>query len=107
VPARGTVRTKNQTTRTLRFLPPRTNRFIQTVFTENGDLAALNGSVTRVQRPVGDGRLYVAPVDEDFADIENRLLTRWSSGFAPHVVRYLLRRSLHSASLRQHYRVKP
>jgi cellulose biosynthesis protein BcsQ len=83
----------------------RTKRFIHSVFTEDSDLAALNRCVTRVQRPTGDGSLYVAPVHEDFADIENRLMTRWSSGVAPHDVRYLLRRALHSTSLRQHYDV--
>ena len=83
----------------------RTKRFIHSVFTEDADLAALNRCVTRVQRPTGDGSLYVAPVDEDFADIENQLMTRWSSGVAPHDVRYLLRRALHSTSLRQHYDV--
>ena len=83
----------------------RTKRFIHPVFTENSDLAALNRCVTRVQQPVGKGSLYVAPVDEDFADIENQLMTRWSSGLAPHDVRYLLRRALHSTSLRQHYDV--
>jgi cellulose biosynthesis protein BcsQ len=81
----------------------RTKRFIHSVFTEDADLAALNRCVTRVQRPTGDGSLYVAPVDEDFADIENQLMTRWSSGVAQHDVRYLLRRALHSTSLRQHY----
>ena len=83
----------------------RTKRFIHPVFTENADLAALNRCVTRVQHSVGDGSLYVAPVDEDFADIENQLMTRWSSGVAQHDVRYLLRRALHSTSLRQHYDV--
>jgi cellulose biosynthesis protein BcsQ len=83
----------------------RTKRFIHSVFTEDADLTALNRCVTRVQRPTGDGSLYVAPVHEDFADIENRLMTRWSSGVAPHDVRYLLRRALHSTSLRQHYDV--
>jgi cellulose biosynthesis protein BcsQ len=83
----------------------RTKRFIHTVFTESSDLAALNRCVTRVHHAVGDGSLYVAPVDEDFADIENQLMTRWSSGVAPYDVRYLLRRALHSTSLRQHYDV--
>ncbi len=83
----------------------RTKRFIHSVFTEDGDLAALNRCVTRVRRTTGDGSLYVAPVDEDFADIENQLMTRWSSGVAQYDVRYLLRRALHSTSLRQHYDV--
>jgi cellulose biosynthesis protein BcsQ len=83
----------------------RTKRFIHPVFTENADLAALNRCVTRAQHSVGAGSLYVAPVDEDFADIENQLMTRWSSGVAQHDVRYLLRRALHSTSLRQHYDV--
>ena len=83
----------------------RTKRFVHPVFTGNADLAALNRCVTRVQYPAGDGSLYVAPVDEEFADIENQLMTRWSSGVAQHDVRYLLRRALHSTSLRQHYDV--
>jgi cellulose biosynthesis protein BcsQ len=83
----------------------RAKRFIHAVFTEVADLAVLNRCVTRVQYPAADGSLYVAPVDEDFADIENQLMTRWSSGVAPLDVRYFLRRALHSSSLRQHYDV--
>src|SRR5262249_21291971 len=60
----------------------RTKRFIHSVFTQEADLGALNRCVTRVQPPTGDGSLYVAPVDEVFADIETQLMTRWSSGVA-------------------------
>ncbi len=83
----------------------RTRRFIHSVFTEAADLDAFNRCVTRVQHPTGDGSLYVAPVHEDFADIENQLMTRWSSGVTRQDVRFLLRGALHSTSLRQHYDV--
>ncbi len=83
----------------------RTKRFIHSVFAEHAELATLNRCVTRVHLPTGDGSLYVAPVDEDFADIENQLMTRFCSGLAQQDVRYLLRRALHSTSLREHYDV--
>ena len=83
----------------------RTGRYLNGVLEAGGDLVRLNQSVTELQADVGNGRLYLAPVDENLADIENRLMTRWYSGLTEDDVRYRLRQALHSGALRDHYDV--
>ena len=83
----------------------RTGRYLNGLLEDGGDLSRLSQCVTQLQADVGDGQLYLAPVDETFADIENRLMTRWYSGLAEDDVRYRLRRALHSRDLRHHYDV--
>ncbi len=84
----------------------RSNRYIDVLFERGGDLAALNGCVTRLQTPTAGGQLYLAPVTEGFTDLENRLMTRWHSGLTQaEDVRFRLRTALHSPRLRQYYDV--
>jgi cellulose biosynthesis protein BcsQ len=81
----------------------RSQRYIDDFFLSGGDLAALNRCVTRLQTQTKDGQLYLAPVREAFADIENQLMTRWHSGLTHEDVRFRLRGALHCAQLRAHY----
>ena len=83
----------------------RTGRYLNGLLEDGGDLSRLNQCVTRLQADVGDGQLHLAPVDETFADIENRLMTRWYSGLSQDDVRYRLRHALHCRDLRDHYDV--
>jgi cellulose biosynthesis protein BcsQ len=83
----------------------RSGRYVNGLLENGGDLSRLNQCVTLLQADVGDGQLYLAPVSEGFADIENRLMTRWYSGLADDDVRYRLRHALHSRDLRDHYDV--
>ena len=80
-------------------------RYINEIFEKEGNLAMLNRCVIRLASPAGNGQLYVAAVNEDFTDLENRLMTRWDSGVTPDDVRFRLRMALHSAQLRQSYDV--
>ncbi len=83
----------------------RSGRYLNGLLENGGDLSRLNQSVTLLQAEVGAGQLYLAPVNEDFADVENRLMTRWYSGLSDDDVRYRLRHALHSRELREHYDV--
>lgn len=83
----------------------RSGRYLNGLLEDGGDLSRLNQSVTLLQTEVGPGQLYLAPVNEDFADVENRLMTRWYSGLSGDDVRYRLRYALHSRELRNHYDV--
>ncbi|MGC8638782.1 MAG: ParA family protein [Isosphaeraceae bacterium] len=83
----------------------RTSRYLNALLENGGDLAALNLCVTPLSADVGDGQLYLAPVNETLGDIENQLMTRWCSGLSQDDVRHRLRRALHSRELRDHYDV--
>ncbi len=83
----------------------RSNHYIDDLFADGGDLTALNRCVTRLQTATGSGQLYLAPVQEDFADLENRLMTKWHSGLTSEDIRFRLRAALHSSRLRHHYDV--
>ncbi|MDR3638931.1 MAG: ParA family protein [Isosphaeraceae bacterium] len=83
----------------------RSQHYIDDVFLHGGDLAALNKCVIRLQSQTGAGQLYLAPVREEFTDVENQLMTRWHSGLAPEDARFRLRRALHSPRLREHFDV--
>jgi len=83
----------------------RSGRYVNGLLENGGDLSRLNQYVTLLQVDVGAGQLYLAPVSESFADIENRLMTRWYSGLSDDDVRYRLRHALHSRELRDHYDV--
>jgi len=83
----------------------RSGRFNDELFEKGGDLTALNACVTRLQTPTGSGQLYLAPVREQFDELETRLMTRWHSGLTPEDVRFRLRQALHSSRLRNHYDV--
>jgi len=83
----------------------RAGRYVNGLFAEGGDLSVLNRYVTRLGTPVGDGSIYLAPVDENFVDTENRLMTRWHSGLTAADVRLRLRVALHSPQLRDQYDV--
>ncbi len=54
---------------------------------------------------LGSGQLYLAPVNEDFANVENQLMTCWYSGLGGDDVRFRLRSALHSSQLRDFYDV--
>ncbi len=79
------------------------HKYIDNLFDGGGDLTALNKCITRLEVKTGEGQLYLAPVHEDFADVENRLMTRWHSGLSHEDVRFRLRGALHSARLREFY----
>ena len=81
----------------------RARRCIDDFFSSGGSLGELHRVVTRLQTPTGKGQLYLAAVREEFADVENQLMTRWHSGLANEDVRFKLRRALHSPHLREHY----
>ena len=83
----------------------RSGRYLNGLLENGGDLSRLNQSVTLLQADVGAGQLYLVPVNENFADVENRLMTRWYSGLCDDDVRYRLRHALHSRELREHYDV--
>lgn len=78
------------------------HRYLDDLFTNNGDLTALSRCVTRLQARTGSGRLSLAPVREEFADIENQLMTRWHSGLTKDDVCFWLRGALHSPRLRDY-----
>lgn len=83
----------------------RSGRYNDELFENGGDLATLNACVTRLQATTGSGQLFLAPVQEEFADLEVRLMTRWHSGSTLEDVRFRLRRALHSPQLRKYYDV--
>jgi cellulose biosynthesis protein BcsQ len=83
----------------------RSRRYIGQLFAPGADLATLNRCVMRLGAATGRGQLFLAPVDEEFADIENRLMTRWCSEIESDDVRYRLRAALHSPELRRYYDV--
>ena len=83
----------------------RSGRVIDDLFHDGGDLARLNQCVTRLATPTGSGQLYLAPVREEFADLEIRLMTQWHASVKPDDVRLRLRQALHSSRLRDHYDV--
>ena len=83
----------------------RAGRYIDSLFDQGGDLAKLDACVTRLRTTAGNGQLYLAPVREEFADLENRLMTQWHSGLMTEDVRFRLRQALHSPRLRDHYDV--
>ena len=65
----------------------------------------INLCVTLVEAGTQPGQLYLAPVNEEFADLENRLMARWHAGLSGDDVRYRLRHALHTRDLREHYDV--
>ncbi|SIO65009.1 Cellulose biosynthesis protein BcsQ [Singulisphaera sp. GP187] len=83
----------------------RSDCYIDNLFSEGGNLAALNRCVTQLRIMSGSGQLYLAPVREEFADLENKLMTRWHSGLSDEDIRFRLRGALHSPQLRDHYDV--
>ena len=83
----------------------RSGRYFNGFLENGGDLSRLDLSVTLIEAVVGPGQLYLAPVDEEFADVENRLMARWHAGLSNDDVRYRLRHALHTRDLRHHYDV--
>ena len=83
----------------------RSGRYLSGFLENGGDLSRLNQSVTLIEAGVDPGQLYLAPVDEEFADVENRLMARWHAGLSKDDVRYRLRHALHTRDLRDHYDV--
>jgi cellulose biosynthesis protein BcsQ len=83
----------------------RTGRYLNGVLESCGDLSKLNLNVTLLKADLGAGQLYLAPVNEALADLENQLMTRWYSGLTGDDVRYRLRHALHSPQLREHYEI--
>ena len=83
----------------------RSGRYLSGFLEDGGDLSRLNQSVTLIEAGVDPGQLYLAPVDEEFADVENRLMVRWHAGLSKDDVRYRLRHALHTRDLRDHYDV--
>ena len=84
----------------------RSGRFNDDLLEVGSQLDTLNRCVTRLETPAGAGQLYLAPVREDFADLETRLMTQWHSGQLPEEdVRFRLRRVLHDSRLRSYYDV--
>jgi chromosome partitioning protein len=81
------------------------NRYINRVFTRVSTLSDLNECVIPLETEAGTGQLYLAPVWEDFTDVENRLMTRWYANSEPDDVRFRLRAALHSPQLREFYDV--
>lgn len=83
----------------------RTQHYIDDLFIHGGDLSALNKCVIGLKTATGAGQLYLAPVREEFSDVENQLMTRWHSGVTRDDVRFRLRNALHSPQLRDHFDV--
>jgi cellulose biosynthesis protein BcsQ len=83
----------------------RSHRYFNDLLANGGDLIKLNQCVTLLQIETGSGQLYLAPVDENFADIENQLIARWYSRLGGDDVRFRLRSALHSSQLREYYDV--
>ena len=83
----------------------RSGRYLSGFLEDGGDLSRLNQSVTLIEAGVDPGQLYLAPVDEEFAYVENRLMARWHAGLTEDDVRYRLRHALHTRDLRDHYDV--
>ncbi len=83
----------------------RSGRYLSGFLEDGGDLSRLNQSVTLIEAGVDPGQLYLAPVNEEFADVENRLMARWHAGLSKDDVRYRLRHALHTRDLRDHYDV--
>ena len=83
----------------------RSGRYLSGFLEDGGDLSRLNQSVTLIEAGVDPGQLYLAPVNEEFADVENRLMARWHAGLSEDDVRYRLRHALHTRDLRYHYDV--
>jgi cellulose biosynthesis protein BcsQ len=83
----------------------RSRRYFNDLLANGGDLIKLNQCVTLIQTKTGSGQLYLAPVNEDFADVENQLMARWYSRLGGDDVRFRLRSALHSSHLRDFYDV--
>lgn len=83
----------------------RSDRFIDDLFAEGGDLGRLNQCVTPLEASTGSGQLYLAPVRESFVDLETQLMTKWHSGLTDEDVRFRLRQGLHTKTLREHFDV--
>jgi cellulose biosynthesis protein BcsQ len=83
----------------------RSGRYLSGFLEDGGDLSRLNQSVTLIEAGVDPGQLYLAPVGEEFDDVENRLMARWHAGLSEDDVRYRLRHALHTRDLRDHYDV--
>lgn len=81
------------------------NRHVDNFFEEGGDLTAFRRCVVRLQAPSGNGQLFLAPVHENFIDIENKLQARWHVGQIREDVRFRLRNALHCYQLRDSYDV--
>lgn len=79
--------------------------YVDRFFARGGDLAEFRRFVVPVKPEIGPGRLFLAPVHEDFVDVENKLQVRWQAGLLGEDARFRLRAALHSHDLRQHYDV--
>lgn len=83
----------------------RTGAYIDRFFERGGDLSVLNSCIMHLQTKAGKGQLYLAPVREEFSDLENQLMTWWHSGLTQEDLRFRLRRALHTTKLRDFYDV--
>ena len=81
------------------------HRYIDEFFEEGGDLSDFRRRVTKLRASAGAGQLHLAPVHENFIDIENKLQAKWHVGLLDDDVRFRLRGALHSHHLRDYYDV--
>ena len=79
--------------------------FVDRFMAGGGDLAEFRRAVLPVRPEIGPGRLLLAPVHEDFVDVENKVQVRWQAGLLGEDARFRLRAALHSPDLRHHYDV--
>ena len=83
----------------------RAKRYVDSVFSDPGDLSGLNSIVHKLGVEVGSGRIHLAPTQDPFSELETQIMTRWNAGLADRDARYLLRSVLHCHELRDHYDV--